>query len=127
MSDERLKAAQRLADVLEQENEALKRLDFAAAVALVPAKEAALTALTKSPDGPMTQSSLGRHVGALAAENQVLLERAIAVQTRVVRIVARAYAPPPATTPYNGRGGGREYGARTPVAGANALAVSTRA
>ena len=49
MSDDPLQAAQRLADLLAQENEALKRLDFPAAVALVPAKEAALAELTKPP------------------------------------------------------------------------------
>ena len=73
----------------------------------------------------MKQTPLAQRLGGLAAENQVLLERAIAVQTRIVRIVARAYAPPAATTPYNGSCHG--YGARAPVVRANALAVSTRA
>jgi hypothetical protein len=54
-------------------------------------------------------------------ENQALLERAIAVQTRIVRIVARASAPVAATTRYNG------YGGRAPQTRAAALAVSTRA
>jgi hypothetical protein len=127
MSDERLQAAQRLANVLELENEALKSLDFPAAVALLPAKEAALTDLTKWPGVPMPQTSLAQRIGSLASENQGLLERAIAVQTRIVRIVARAYAPPPATTPYNDCDGSRGYGARSPTAHTNALAVSTRA
>jgi hypothetical protein len=127
MSDERMKATQRLAGVLEQENEALKRLDFPAAVALLPAKEAALTELAKSPVGSLRQTSLALRISALAVENQGLLERAIAVQTRIVRIVARAYAPPPATTPYNGRGNRQGYGARAPAPRADALAVSTRA
>jgi hypothetical protein len=127
MSDERMKATQRLAGVLEQENEALKRLDFPAAVALLPAKEAALNELAKSPVAPLGQTSLALRISALAAENQGLLERAIAVQTRIVRIVARTYAPPPATTPYSGRGDRQGYGARAQAARANALAVSTRA
>jgi hypothetical protein len=127
MTDERLTATQRLADVLERENEALKRLDFPAAVALLPAKEAALAELTKSSVAPMKQTSVAQRLGALAAENQVLLERAIAVQTRIVRIIARAYAPPPASTPYNGHNGGQGYSVRTPVAPTNALAVSTHA
>src|ERR1700733_9749149 len=104
MTDERVTAAQGLADVLERENEALKRLDFPAAVALLPAKEAALAELTKSSVAPMKQTSVAQRLGALAAENQVLLERAIAVQTRIVRIIARAYAPPPAATRYGGQG-----------------------
>ena len=51
MIDEHQRAAQRLADLLAQENAALKRLDFLAAVALVPAKEAALAELEKAPRG----------------------------------------------------------------------------
>jgi hypothetical protein len=121
MSDERLEAAQRLADVLAEENEALKRLDFAAAVALVPAKEVALAELTQPPAPPLKRTALEQRLGGLAAENQVLLERAIAVQTRIVRIVARAYAPPAAVTRYNG------YGGRSLSACVAALAVSTRA
>jgi hypothetical protein len=121
MTDERLEAAQRLADVLARENEALKRLDFSAAVALVSAKEAALADLTKPPVPPLKSASLGQHLGVLAAENQILLERAIAVQTRITRIIARAAAPPPAVTRYNGYGG-RAQSARTP-----SQALSTRA
>jgi flagellar biosynthesis/type III secretory pathway chaperone len=120
MSDERLEAAQRLVDLLRQENEALKRLDFPAAVALLGAKEAALADLEKPPQLPMIQPALAQRLGELAEENQVLLERAIAVQSRVVRIVARAYAPPPALTRYNGKGG------RTVSTRATALALSTR-
>ena len=72
-----------------------KRMDFTAAVALVPAKEAALADLTKQPRDGRHPTAAGRAWAAsgwLAAENQVLLERAIAVQTRIVRIVARAGA-----------------------------------
>jgi hypothetical protein len=121
MSDERQEAAQRLANLLEQENAALKRLDFRAAVALLAAKEAALADLTKPPATPITPASLVQRLGELATENQVLLQRAIAVQTRVVRIVARACAPPPALTQYNRDGG------RTPPTRTTALALSARA
>jgi hypothetical protein len=121
MSDEYLEADQRLADVLAQENAALKRLDFPAAVALVPAKEAALAEVIKRQATPMRPSVLVQRLAELAAENQVLLERAIVVQTRIVRIVARASAPSPAATRYNGYGGG------APSARAAAMAVSTRA
>jgi hypothetical protein len=124
MSNGLMAAAQRLADLLTQENAALKRLDFAAAVALVPAKEAALAELTRQPAvraPPPELAAQGRLLGGLASENQTLLERAIAVQTRVVRIVARACAPPPAMTRYGGHGG------RPPLHRTAALALSTRA
>jgi hypothetical protein len=120
MANDPLEAAQRLADVLARENEALKRLDFRAAVALIPAKEAALADLTESPATPMKLTPMAKRLVGLAAENQTLLERAIAVQTRIVRIVARAAAPPPAVTRYGVPGG------RTPAARAGALALSTR-
>jgi len=124
MNNEHLDAAQHLADVLAQENEALKRLDFTLAAALLPAKDAALAGLVKQPKidmPPAMLATVGQRLAKLASENQILLERAIAVQTRVVRIVARALTPPPATTRYNG------YDGRTPSARATALAVSTRA
>ena len=123
MSGDLLEIAQHLADVLLQENEALKRLDFSAAVALAPAKEAALADLTKQPrvSMPPPLMALGQRLNKLLTENQVLLERAITVQTRIVRIVARACAPPPATARYGG------YGGRPPSHRAGALALSTRA
>jgi hypothetical protein len=117
-------AGQRLADLLTQENDALKRLDFPSAVALVAAKEAALAELTKQPrlrSIPPPLASLGRRLDGLATENQALLERAIAIQTRIVRIVARACAPPPAAVRYGGHSG------RAPSGRAAALALSTRA
>jgi hypothetical protein len=124
MNDDLVETVQHLANLLAQENDALKRLDFSAAVAVVPAKEAALVELTKQPK-PSALSpplvALGQRLGGLAAENQMLLERAIAVQTRVVRIVARASAPAPAMARYGGDGG------RTPSRRTGALALSTRA
>jgi hypothetical protein len=121
MIDQHREAAQRLADLLARENAALRRLDFLAAVALVPAKEAALAELEKLPQGSTSQSGLGQRLSALAMDNQSLLERAIAVQTRIVRIVARASAPVATATRYNG------YGGRAPKTRAAALAVSTKA
>jgi hypothetical protein len=124
MSNDFVDAAHRLAELLQQENDALRQLDFSAAVALVPAKEAALADLTKQPRMhtiPPPLAILGQRLGGLATENQLLLERAIAVQTRVVRIVARACAPPPAAMRYGSHGG------RAPSDRAAALALSTRA
>jgi hypothetical protein len=124
MSNDLMEVAQRLADLLTQENDALKRLDFPAAVALVPAKEAALAELARRPRAtklPPPLVAQGRLLGRLATENQTLLERAIEVQTRIVRIVARACAPPPALTRYGG------HGERTPRHRTAALSLSTRA
>ena len=124
MSNDLTEAAQRLAEVLTRENDALRQMDFSAAVALVPAKEAALADLTRQPrirTIPPQLARIGELLGDLAAENQALLERAIAVQTRIVRIVARAGAPPPAGVRYGGHGG-RVASNRTA-----ALALSTRA
>jgi hypothetical protein len=109
MTDGLVGIFQNLADVLMRENEALKRLDFAAAVALTP----------KTLTPPLV--ALGRLLGSLAAENQVLLERAIEVQTRIVRIVARAGAPRPEMVRYGGHGG------RAPSNRTSAMALSTRA
>ena len=123
MTAELMGAAQRLADVLAQENDALKRMDLVAAAALSQAKEAALAELTRQPavlPPPSSLQGLGQLLAKLVGENQLLLERAIAVQTRVVRIVARACAPPPAA----------RYGSRTsraPSQRTGALALSTRA
>jgi hypothetical protein len=127
MADDVAKAAQRLADILAQENEALKRLDFKAAIALVPAKEAALFGLTKGkPPAVITErnpalAALGRRLTGLSAENRSLLERAIAVQTRVVGIIARAAVPPASTDRYAANG------SKNPPRRPAALALSARA
>ena len=90
-------AADRLADVLAQENAALQRMDLAAAVALVPEKEAALAEITRDtlpPSNALLPADLatGRRLAELAEENRVLLERAIGVQSRIVRMIAQAMA-----------------------------------
>ena len=124
MSKHLTDAAQRMADLLAAENEALKRLDFAAATALIAAKEQALADLAKHQGRSAASPALlaiGQLVAKLAAENQLLLERSIAVQTRIVRIVARACAPSPAAARYGG------HGRPTPPRGTAALALSTRA
>ena len=121
MTMEPFKAAQDLVDILAAENDALKRVSFKEAAALVPAKEAALVKLEKTnPPHSEPTAELMQRIGEMAAENQVLLERAIAVQTRVIRIVARAYTP--AATPRYG-----EHGASLPSQRTAALALSKRA
>ena len=85
---------ERLAEVLARENAALKRMDFPAAVALVPAKEAALAEMARDASPAAMRSAALQVLAGLAEENRVLLERAIEVQTRIVRMVAQAIAPP---------------------------------
>jgi hypothetical protein len=127
MTQDLVDAANALAEVLVRENAALKRLDFAAAVALGQAKEAALLGVTKGRAVlPVTQRTpttmaLGRRINELVAENRTLLERAIAVQTRVVAIVARAVTPPPAMRQY------AASGFKTQPRRAPAMALSARA
>jgi hypothetical protein len=80
---------QAIADLLDRENKALRRTDFAAAIALVPEKEALFGLLSS---GRTLTAAAGQRLLRLAAENQALLARAIEVQTRVLGIVARAAA-----------------------------------
>ncbi|WP_428487262.1 hypothetical protein [Rhodopila sp.] len=127
MTADLMQAAQTLADVLARENDALKRLDFRTAIALVPAKEAALLSITKgrSP-APATDrnpvlAALGRRLNSLAAENRALLERAITVQTRIVGIIVRAAAPPAPAGRYAANG----Y--KNQPRKASAMALSARA
>ncbi len=107
----------RLAEVLSQENEALARVDYSAAVALVPAKEAALTALAQGTPPPPAQL---RRLSELANANRDLLERAIAVQTDVVRMVTRACAASTTMAHYD------RNGAASPRSRTEAFAFSAR-
>jgi len=110
MTPDLVAAANTLADLLARENAALKRLDFPAAMALVPAKEAALLGVTngRTPAPAVSRDpatlALGRRISGLVAENRLLLERAIAVQTRVVGIIVRAATPPRAAAQYAANG-----------------------
>jgi hypothetical protein len=121
MSNDAIAAAQHLEDVLTQENDALKRVDYAAVVALGPEKEAALTALAAHIVPSSFPKALGQRLRDLAAKNQEQLALAIAVQTRIVQIVARACAPPKAEGRYAARTG------KPAPHRATAMAISTRA
>jgi hypothetical protein len=119
-------AARRLAELLAQENAALKRMDFPAAIALVPAKQAALAQVSQhnAPVPPARAPALlalRQTLAALAEENRVLLETAITVQTRIVQMVARAVAPAPNTACY------RRPNERTRTSRTMALAMSQSA
>jgi hypothetical protein len=135
MSPALIAAAVRLAGVLENENRALGRLDLPAATALLDAKTTALGAFTAAqaleprkaagssrPFDAAEGRALVERLADLARENRRLLEHAIAVQGRIIGMVARA-AP-------RASGNGGRYGAR----GAHALtrreaavAISTKA
>lgn len=127
MTTDLIEAGTALADVLARENEALTRLDFPAATALAPAKQAALQDLTQGREPPAAADrtpdllALGRRVGSLAAENRALLERAIAVQTRIVGIIMRAAAKPEPAGHY------AASGVRHQPRKAQAMALSARA
>jgi len=80
--------------VLIAENAALAALDLPAAGALLDEKLAATRALTDAAAWPVRATAEAtasvRLVQELAEQNRVLLERAIAVQGRVLDLVARA-------------------------------------
>ena len=89
-------ATRALAAVLARENAALAALDLPAATALLEAKQAALAAFAAAPPPGVAARALMpvlRELDALAAENRALLARAIAVQSRVIALVAGAGGP----------------------------------
>jgi hypothetical protein len=122
-------AADSLASVLEEENQALQALDFAAAVSLLGAKQRAAARFVEAERqtrslAPAARTGMGarcRRLHGLVADNRRLLERALLAQGRVIAVIARAARNSPEAVPH--------YGARgTPVAPSRpfALAFSTR-
>ncbi|MBX6372747.1 MAG: hypothetical protein IRZ13_00750 [Acetobacteraceae bacterium] len=119
MTGDLLQAGQRLAEALEAENEALAALDLARAAALATAKveacdafAAAQAAAAKEEEATRTQpgaqdgaaasspteerlaaEQLALRLQSLSAENRRLLERAIALQSRVIETIAGAALP----------------------------------
>ena len=126
-----LAAANHLAQVIVRENAALQALDMAAAGQLLPEKNTALAAFVASHEAEPpftaapgsayeeTQAMIAR-LRQLAEENRVLLRRAIAVQARLIAIVARAAHTTRAAPGYGARG----RPAERPAAG---VALSARA
>lgn len=127
-------AGLRLAETLRDENEALATLDFTRAATLAAAKIqaaegfAAAQAECQKASAAFDQAErevatrLAEAIDGLARENRVALERAIALQSRVIETIAGA-----ATTAARRAGGG--YGAGGQAAGpyrAPALALSAR-
>lgn len=132
MSPVLIAAAVRLARVLEDENRALQSLDMPGAARMLADKQAALGAFVAAQasqrragaDSAATQAAmehraLAEQLGDLAATNKRLLERAIAVQGRLVGMVAQAAARSQADGPSY-----RPPGARTAQ---SAWTLSTRA
>jgi hypothetical protein len=109
-------AAQRLAEALRAENEALAQLDLARAAALAPAKRQATDAFAAAHEAAMRLGPLpgdldrGRaeelagRLRDLGTENRKLLERAIALQARVIETIAGAAAPAAGPGTYGARG-----------------------
>jgi hypothetical protein len=86
----------RLADVLACENAALLRLDLPAATSLIAEKDAAIRLLSsdEAAVSMLEPPETAQRLLALTQTNHELLKRAIAVQARVIEIVAQAYRPP---------------------------------
>jgi hypothetical protein len=122
MSVNAMRAAEGLAELLARENAALAAMDLPSATALVEAKRAAAEAFVAAQakavsSGAVAVPEVVRRLGELAAENRLLLERAMAVQQRVLAIIAEAAPRASVVAPRYGAAGGL-VGARTalPVA-----------
>jgi hypothetical protein len=116
MTDDPIEAAERLADVLGRENTALAALDLRGAVTLLAEKRAAAAALLDAlAGGAVARPWQARLLSDLAGENRRRLEHAIAVQGRVIGLIARALrnATPPA--PRYGATGAMTAGRTGPV------------
>ncbi len=105
-----IEAAARLADVLGAENAALEALDLPRAAGMLADKQQAMAALVAAQAAPriglqvVVLQPLAKRLGDLAARNKMLLERAIAVQGKVIGIVARSVVSPRG---YGAAAGGR--------------------
>jgi hypothetical protein len=127
MSKELIAAACLLADALAEENTALAALDLPRAVSMLADKQRAVTGFLAARDAQRiaTQHAmiepLARRLQSLSQENRTLLERAIAVQGRVIGVIARAAVPAVAPSGYS------PHGTPGHPARPTALALSARA
>jgi len=128
MTDALADAAARLAEVLTAENAALAALDLPRAGAMLAEKTRAADAFVAAQQAfhgkmPNADAATPMRLRALAAENQVLLQRAITAQGRVIGVIARAVSRAtrdPVTTRYGAHG-------RAAPTRLSAVAVSARA
>ncbi len=127
MSKELIAAASLLADTLAEENAALAALDLPRAAAMLADKQRAVAGFLAARDAQSVAmpdaviEPLARRLQSLSQENRTLLERAIAVQGRVIGVIARAAVPATAPSGYSAHGTAG-YTARPP-----AFALSSRA
>ncbi|HUB14069.1 MAG TPA: hypothetical protein VMB34_19115 [Acetobacteraceae bacterium] len=122
MTEDPIEAAERLASVLRRENAALAALDLRGAAEILAEKRAAADALLAALVGGAAPAPLhARLLRDLAGENRRRLEHAIAVQGRVIGLVARALRGSALPT--------QRYGATGALAGGRAgpVALSARA
>ena len=99
-------AVSRLCALLERENAALERLDFAAATLLLAEKQRALDAFSNATASAAMRPLLQRLEGLVEA-NRTLLRHALSVQTRVIEIVAQALPAAETGGRYGAPWGGR--------------------
>jgi hypothetical protein len=110
MSQDLIAAARLLADTLADENAALTALDLPRAASMLADKQRAVTGFLAACDAERTTTvhatiaPLAQRLRSLSEENRALLERAIAVQGRVIGMVVRAAAPRVATSGYSAQG-----------------------
>jgi hypothetical protein len=91
MTHDLTQAAEQLASVLARENAALAALDLRGAAAMLAEKQQAAAAFVAAqPDGGTPPAELVQRLGGLAQENRARLEHAVAVQRRIIGIIARA-------------------------------------
>ncbi len=93
MTNDLIFAGTRLAETLETENAALAALDLPRAAGMLLDKRSAVAAFDAVRTAPAPSEAvqrMARRLQALAMENKRLLERAIAVQGRVIGVVGRA-------------------------------------
>lgn len=135
MMDSLILAGQRLAEALRAENDALAALDLPRAATLATGKIAASDAFAAAyaaqarhgaaPGGPVRKAAeiLTGRLEELGRENRRLLERAVALQSRVIETIAGAALPRAAAQGYAPAG----YRAALAAQRAPALALSARA
>ena len=93
MTKDLITAGTRLAETLETENAALAALDLPRAAGMLADKRSAVAefdAVRTAAAPSEAAQRMARRLQGLAMENKRLLERAIAVQGRVIGVVARA-------------------------------------
>jgi hypothetical protein len=98
-------AAERLAAVLARENAALDDLDLGRAGGMLAEKQQAAAALAAAqPGAGVPPAELAQRLLKLAQENRLKLEHAIAVQRRIIGIVAGAVRGTPPAPRYGATG-----------------------